>query len=803
MKAVTPTPEIPEELPILPLREFVMFPYMVLPIFVSREKSIAAIEDALAGDRLICLVAQRDPDIEDPEPDDLHRVGTVSMVMRILRLPDGRVKALVQGLTRAEVQSYVSGERADRVCVQALAADSETNWCVEVEALVRSVRVRIEEILPYKNLPPEVFSITANVEEPGRLADLVASNLRMRMPDAQAILESIDPVARLRKADSFLRRELEVTTMQAEIQSQAKEEISRSQREQYLREQLRAIQVELGDADPRAEEAEEYQAKIDEAGLTAEALEEATRQLHRLERMHPDGPEAQVVRTYLDWLVELPWTRSSPDELDLNSAREILDSDHAHLDRVKDRILEFLGVRKLRNDSRGPILCFVGPPGVGKTSLGRSIARAMGREFIRVSLGGVRDEAEIRGHRRTYVGALPGRLIQGLKQAGTNNPVFMLDELDKLGADFRGDPASALLEVLDPEQNSKFSDHYLNVPVDLSKVFFITTANQLDPIPGPLRDRMEVIRLAGYTPEEKSEIARTYLIPKQMEEHGLPVDRVRWSDSSLKRIVTDYTHEAGVRNLERQIASVCRKAARRAAEGNESDVQVNTKNVTRYLGPPTFIPDDPQRAGEVGVTNGLAWTEAGGDVLRIEALMTKGRDLMLTGQLGDVMKESCHAALTYARWFVPQMGVDEMHLMRHQVHIHIPAGAIPKDGPSAGITIATAIISLASDVPIRGDVAMTGEVTLRGRVLPVGGVREKALAAHRAGINCVILPKKNFDDLAEIPAEVKKKIEFIPVSHMDEVLEHALERPSGKRKTRKSYPGRGPTPGPVAHAKNR
>ncbi|NNL65540.1 MAG: AAA family ATPase, partial [Myxococcales bacterium] len=490
--------DVPNELPVLPLREFVVFPYMVLPLFLFREESIAAVEDALAGDRLILLAAQRDPEIEDPSPDDLHRVGTVAMVMRILRLPDGRVKALVQGLSKAEIQSFVENEPARWARVKALPEPYEQDWTVENEALMRAVRVRVEELLPFKNLPPEVLTITANVDDPGRLADLVASNLRLRLSDAQEILETLDPVERLAKVDGLLSRELEVTTMQAEIQSQVKDEMSRSQREVFLREQLRAIQAELGEGgDVRGDEILEYHAKIEDAGMPAEALQEATRQLKRLERMHPDGPEAQVARTYLDTVVDLPWSRVSPDQLDLARAREILDVDHAHLDQIKDRILEFLGVRKLRQDSRGPILCFVGPPGVGKTSLGRSIARAMGREFIRVSLGGVRDEAEVRGHRRTYVGAMPGRVIQGIKQAGTRNPVFMLDEIDKLGADYRGDPSSALLEVLDPEQNSNFSDHYLNVPFDLSSTFFIATANLMDPIPGPLRDRMEVVRLSG------------------------------------------------------------------------------------------------------------------------------------------------------------------------------------------------------------------------------------------------------------------------------------------------------------------
>ncbi len=794
---------VPEELPVLPLREMVVFPYMALPLFVARERSIAAVEDALAGDRLLLLTAQREADVEDPEPDDLYSVGTVAMVMRILRMGDGRVKVLVQGLGKARIDAFVEHERAQWVRVTGLPADEDTDWCVEVEALVRTVRSRVEELLPLKNLPPEVLSVTANVHEPGRLADLVAAHLRLRTAEAQELLEITDPLARLRKVDALLKRELEVTTVQAEIQSQAQDEMSRGQREAYLREQLRAIQAELGETDPRIDESEEYRARIDEAGLPEEPLVEALKQIHRLERMHPEGPEAHVLRSYLDWMVELPWSQESPDRLDLASAKTILDEDHAHLQGIKDRILEYLGVRKLRGDSRGPILCFAGPPGVGKTSLGRSIARALGREFVRISLGGVRDEAEIRGHRRTYVGALPGRIIQGLKQAGTCNPVFMLDEIDKLGADYRGDPSSALLEVLDPEQNVSFSDHYLNVPFDLSRVMFITTANMLDSIPSALRDRMEVIRIPGYTPEEKIEIARSFLIPGQVKENGLPDDRIKWSDPAVIRIVTHYTREAGVRNLERQIATVCRKTARRAAEGDEKRVNVNRRTLEKFLGPPPYLDEVPSEIGEVGLSNGLAWTESGGEVLTIEATLTSGKGLVLTGQLGDVMKESAHAALTYARCRANELGFDEAIFSRSEVHVHVPAGAVPKDGPSAGIAMATAIVSLATRIAVRPDVAMTGEVTLRGRMLPVGGVREKALAALRAGITRVVLPRRNLQDLSEIPADLKKKITFIPVEHMDEVLEAALERPLGTPFLRSGPTAGATVPPPMASAKTR
>ena len=770
--------EIPTELPVVPLRQFVVFPYMAIPLFLARDRTIQAVDDALAGDRCVLLTAQIDPELDDPEATGLYRHGTVAMVMRSMRLPDGRVKVLVQGLARAEIEDFIDRDSALWACVRPLPADCEPAWSVEIEAVMRAVRSRVEELLALKNLPPEVLSVISNVQEPGRLADLVASNLKLRLEDAQEILEIQEPLARLRRVDALLRRELEVTAMQAEIQSQAKEEISRGHREQYLREQLRAIQAELGEVDPRFEELEEFRAKLRQVGLPPEAETEALRQLQRLERMHPDGPEAQVVRGYLEWMAELPWSVASPERLDLANARAILDADHAHLDDIKDRILEALGVRKLRPDSKGPILCFVGPPGVGKTSLGRSIARAMGREFVRISLGGVRDEAEIRGHRRTYVGALPGRIIQGLRQAGTNNPVFMLDEVDKLGSDFRGDPSSALLEVLDPEQNGKFSDHYLNVSFDLSRVFWITTANLLDPIPSPLRDRMEVIRLPGYTPEEKVEIARSFLVPRQMEEHGLTTDAIDWSREAVERVVTNYTHEAGVRNLERQVAKVCRKVARKTAEGDRSHVRVTARTLARFLGPPRHLDLVPHSIGEVGVANGLAWTEAGGEVLSVEVETTEGQGLVLTGQLGDVMKESGQTALTWARAHLARCGLDDAPLARRQVHVHLPAGAIPKDGPSAGVTLATALVSLATGRAVRADVAMTGEVTLRGRVLPVGGVREKALAALRAGITQVIVPERNVPDLEEIPREAKRRLRFIPVSTMEQVLAAALEAES-------------------------
>ena len=805
MDLLPPVDQLPDEYPVLALREFVVFPYMVLPLFISRDRSIAAVDEAMEGNRLVLLVAQRNAETVEPDPDDLYQVGTIAMVVRSMRMPDGRLKVLVQGLGKARIDSVI--ERSDSTWVRATSLESEDeaadDWTIEGEALTRAVRTRVEELLPLKNLPPEVLSITTNVQSPGRLADLVASNLRLRMEEAQEVLEIQDSLARLRKVDALLKRELDVSSMQADLVSPMPEELANDHRETFLREQLRAIQSELGEVDPRTEEFDEYRLKVEEANLPESTREEAVRQLRRLERMHPDGPEAQVVRNYLDWVVELPWDRASPDQLDLDQARQILDDDHAHLSIVKDRILEFLSVRKLREDSRGPILCLTGPPGVGKTSLGRSIARAMGREFVRVSLGGVRDEAEIRGHRRTYVGALPGRIIQGLKQAGTNNPVMMLDELDKLGADFRGDPSAALLEVLDPEQNCNFSDHFLNTPFDLSRVLFIATANMLDPIPAPLRDRMEVIRLSGYTPEEKTEIATSFLVPRQIEEHGLVEGEVTWTRNAIVSLCAEYTQEAGVRNLERQIAALCRKVARRKAEGDDSKVAINRKTLDKLLGPPPYCSEAISTDPDIGLVNGLAWTEAGGEVLSLEANLSHGRGLVLTGHLGDVMKESGQTALSYVRSILSEIGVSEREFARQQVHVHVPAGATPKDGPSAGVAIATAIASLASGIAIRGDIAMTGEVTLRGRVLPVGGVREKALAALRSGITTIVIPKQNVADLREIPKELKKRITFIPVTHMVDVLDAVLVepiewKPRSSRQAAQPTPKSSPAP---AHAK--
>jgi ATP-dependent Lon protease len=648
---------------------------------------------------------------------------------------------------------------------------------LEIEALIRNVKEQVEKIISLgKPLSPDIMVIIENIDEPGRLADLVTSNIGFKIEENQQILEIINPIERLKKVNELLNKEVQLLEVQAKIQNQAKEEISKSQREYFLREQMRAIQQELGETDDRYQEIEEYREKIKKAKMPKEVEEEALKQLKRLEMMHPDSAESAIVRTYLDWMVELPWSKETKDKLDIKRAAKILDEDHYDLEKIKERILEFLSVRKLKKKMKGPILCFVGPPGVGKTSLGKSIARALGRKFVRISLGGLRDEAEIRGHRRTYVGALPGRIIQGIKQAGTNNPVFMLDEIDKIGVDFRGDPAAALLEVLDPEQNFSFSDHYLNVPFDLSNVMFITTANQLDPIPPALKDRMEVISLSGYTEEEKVIIAKKYLIPRQIKENGLNQRDIKFEEDAIRLIINQYTQEAGLRNLERQIGKVCRKVARKKAEGYKKPITITAKDISKFLGAPIYLPEVGREPGQVGIATGLAWTPYGGDVLYVEASVVKGKgNLILTGQLGDVMKESAQAALTYARSKAKDFNIDEEFYTNSDIHIHIPEGAIPKDGPSAGITMLTALISALSKIPVKTDLAMTGEITLRGRVLPVGGIREKSLAALSHKIKTVIIPHENDKDLEDLPEYVKKEIKFIKVKKADEVLKYALE----------------------------
>ncbi len=798
-----PEINIPDHLPLLAVRDVVVFPYMILPLFVGRESSILAIEAALAQDRLIFLATQKDPAIDDPEPDDIHPVGTVCLIMRMLKLPDGRLKILAQGINKARISAYLKLKPHQEVAIDVVPEPVVEEISVEAEALMRNAREMTEKILSLKGiLSPELMSILDSIDDPSRLSNLIASNLHLKIDEAQSILEEEEAILRLIKVNDYLRRELEVSTMQAKIQSEAKEEIDRTQHEYFLREQLRAIKKELGEIDERTDEIEEYRLKIDRARMPKHAEEEAGKQLSRLEQMHPDAAEATMVRTFLDWLVELPWSRSSRDKLDLKEAKEILDSDHYDLEKVKDRILEYLAVRKLNKKMKGPILCFVGPPGVGKTSLGQSIARAMGRKFTRISLGGIRDEAEIRGHRRTYIGALPGRIIQGLKNAGSNNPVFMMDEIDKIGLDFRGDPSAALLEVLDPEQNSAFSDHYLNLPFDLSKVMFILTANLVDPIPSALVDRMEIIRLSGYTEEEKLQIAQQYLLPRQLKENGLQSEDLKLSPGVIREIIAHYTQEAGLRNLEREIGSLCRKVARRIAEGDKGPFAVTRGNLHLYLGPPRYLPEAEQEKDEIGVATGLAWTETGGELLHVEASLMRGKGgLTLTGHLGEVMKESAQAALSYARARSERLGLEDDFYEKLDVHLHVPAGAIPKDGPSAGVTMATALISALTQVPVRKDVAMTGEVTLRGKVLPIGGLKEKALAALRAHMKKIIIPAANQKDLTEIPKNVKRKLKFTAVENMDEVLEEALTRSFLKEGQKKPSPAstRRPTrrPGPL------
>jgi ATP-dependent Lon protease len=783
--------KIPETLPMLPVRDTVIFPYMILPLFVGRESSIKAVDEALAKDRMIFLATQKVSTDDNPTPESIYSVGTAAMVMKMLKLPDGRVKILVQGLAKGMIKEYVQEKPLFVVRVQKVVEPSIGDVTLETEALVRSVKEQSEKVLSLKGiLSPDVLAILDQIEEPGRLADLVASNLKLKIEEAQKILETFNPLQRLKKVNEFLSKEVQVSTMQAKIQSQAREEMSKTQREYFLREQLKAIKAELGEIDEKAQEVNELREKIKKAKMPAEVEKEATKQLNRLEQMHPESAEATIVRTYLDWLVEIPWSVSTEDNLDIKKAKQVLDEDHYDLEKVKERILEYLGVRKLKEKMKGPILCFVGPPGVGKTSLGKSIARALGRKFTRISLGGIRDEAEIRGHRRTYIGSLPGRIIQGIKTAGSNNPVFMLDEIDKVGADFRGDPSAALLEALDPEQNFAFSDHYLNVPFDLSKVMFITTANILDPIPPALNDRMEVINLAGYTSEEKLKIAKQFLLLRQLEENGITKDSLTLSDEALLRIISQYTKEAGVRNLEREIASVCRKVARKIAEDEKGPFQVSSLNLHKYLGAPKYLPEEELEVNEIGVATGLAWTSVGGEILYVEATTMKGKgNLTLTGHLGEVMKESAQAALSYARSKAKELDLDPDFYEKLDIHIHVPAGAIPKDGPSAGVTMATSLISALTRIPVRKDIAMTGEITLRGRILPIGGVKEKTLAALRAGIKTVIMPRQNQKDLDEIPPYIRRRVNYLFVKDMDEILKKALVPEKAQPKAAEKEPG--------------
>ena len=791
--------EVPDQLPLLPVRDIVVFPYMVLPLFVGREMSIKAIEAALAGNRMIFLATQKALDVENPTPDDIHTIGTVGIIMRMLKLPDERIKILVQGIAKAKVTHYIQSDPYYSVRIDKMPDTKITASTLESEAVMRTVKEQIERIVSLgKVLIPDVMVVIENLEEPGRLADMVASNLGLKVDVTQSVLELPDPIQRLRRVSDILGKEIEVLSMQQKIQAQAKGEMDKTQREYFLREQLKAIQKELGELDERAEEVTEFRKRITDAKMPEKVLKEAEKQLKRLEKMHPDTAESATVRTYLEWMVELPWSKRSKDNLDLKAAARVLNEDHYDLEKVKERILEYLAVRKLKEKMKGPILCFVGPPGVGKTSLGKSIAKALGREFVRISLGGVRDEAEIRGHRRTYVGALPGRLIQGMKQAGTANPVFMLDEVDKVGMDFRGDPSAALLEVLDPEQNNAFTDHYLAVPFDLTEVMFITTANLIDPILPALRDRMEIIEIPGYTEEEKLGIAQTYLIPRQLTEHGITTKHVKVSDQALRQIITNYTREAGVRNLEREIANVMRKVAKKVAEGKGQGFPVNPANLHKYLGVPKYVPEAELEKDEIGVATGLAWTESGGDVLYIEATAMKGKGhLTLTGHLGDVMKESAQAALSYVRSREKTLNLNPDMFSKQDLHIHVPAGAIPKDGPSAGITMATAIASALSGIPVRRDLAMTGEITLRGRVMAIGGLKEKILAAKRAMLTTVILPRRNKKDLEEIPKHILKGIQLHFADTMDDVMKVALRR----KPKATAAPKKNSTPSAVARNK--
>ncbi len=766
--------QIPKELSILPVRGTVLFPDLMMPLLVGRQESIQLVKEALAGDRIIGVIALRDPQIDRPSAVDLYRMGTAALITKMTQLPNGSISILVQGLSRIRITEFTQTTPYFRGTIEEVIEDFSVDQ--EIEALTRNIKrlfQKVAELAP--NLSPELGIAVLNVENPSNLTDLVASNLSISLPEKQEVLETVDLKKRMEKVTLFLNKEFETLELSQKIQSQIKEGMDKTHREYYLKEQLKAIQKELGQEDEHTIEIQELRKRLEESKLPEEARKAAERELDRLSRMPPAAAEYTVSRTYLEWLLDLPWSISTPDTLDIGTARKILDEDHYDLEKIKKRILEYLAVRKLKPDMKGPILCFAGPPGVGKTSLGRSIARALGRKFVRISLGGVRDEAEIRGHRRTYVGALPGRIIQGLKKAGSNNPVFMLDEIDKIGTDFRGDPAAALLEVLDPEQNFSFSDHYLDVPFDLSHVIFITTANILETIPPALRDRMEVLDIPGYTEEEKIAIAREHIIPKQIAAHGLELKHLSFTDEAIRLVVASYTREAGLRNLEREIATICRGVAQQVAEGRQDPVIVTPDAVSTFLGPIRYFSEVAERTATPGVATGMAWTPNGGEIIFVEATKMPGRNnLLLTGQLGEVMKESAQAALSYVRSHAEELGIAPDFYEKHDLHIHVPAGAIPKDGPSAGVTILTALISLLTGKPVRSDVAMTGEITLQGLVLPVGGIKEKVLAAKRAGIRVVILPEKNQKDLEDIPEERRKELEFHFVHHVDEVINLAF-----------------------------
>lgn len=783
-------PEIIESLPMLPVRDIVIFPYMILPLYVGRESSIRAVEGALENNRLIFLASQKEITEENPTENSIYETGTIAMIMRMRKLSDGRIKILIQGVAKGVRQKYVQSVPFFKVNVKKCMEPSETEPKTETEyeAMIRTAKERLEKIIALgRMLSPDMLLVLDDVTDPARLADLIASNLDLKVVDAQRVLETHDPKERLCLINDILANELEVLQVQTKIRNTAKDEMSKSQREYFLREQMRAIKNELGDTDSKTEEIENLREKIVSCGMPENVEKEALTQLSRLEKMHPDASEASMVRTYLDTMVDLPWNISTVDQLDLERAQEILDEDHYDLEKAKDRILEFLAVRKLKkNDINGPILCFVGPPGVGKTSLGKSIARSMKRKYFRISLGGVKDEAEIRGHRRTYVGAMPGKVIQALRQIKSNNLVIVLDEIDKLGSDFRGDPSAAMLEVLDPEQNSTFRDNYLNVDFDLSDILFVATANVVENIPPALRDRMEVIQISGYTESDKLLISKKHLLNKEIERCGITQQDIEFTDEGLKYLISHYTREAGLRNLSREIGSICRKVAKNLVFGQTKKMRITPDTTIELLGPPKFLRDEKLKENQVGVATGLAWTQVGGEILYVEALKMKGKGgLVLTGQLGDVMKESAKAAMSYARANALSLGIDERWFTQNEVHVHLPAGAIPKDGPSAGVTISTSLISLMTDIPIRTDLAMTGEVTLSGRVLPVGGIKEKAIAALRHGIPNIILPMANKKDVADIPVELKEKMNFIYVENLDEVIALAFDRPLIKKLPRR------------------
>jgi ATP-dependent Lon protease len=770
--------EVPPELAILPLKETVVFPESMTPLAIGQERSITLIDDVVASDRLLALVTVKNPDAETPGWDDLYEIGTAAVIHKMIKVPDGTLRILVQGISRIRLEERLQDEPYLRG--RFVQVPDDVTETPELEALTRNVQglfARIIALVPY--LPEELQIAAANVDDPSALSHLVASTLRIKTDEKQRLLELANVEERLRELTKILNRELEVFELGSKIQSQVQSEMEKGQREFFLRQQLKAIQDELGEGDPEQAELAELRERIEALELPEEARKAADRELARLERLPSAAAEYGVIRTYLDWILTLPWTQTTQDDLDLTRARKVLDEDHYDLDKVKERIIEYLAVSKLKNDLSGPILCFVGPPGVGKTSLGHSIARTVGRKFVRISVGGVRDEAEVRGHRRTYIGAMPGTIIRALRDAESKNPVFLIDEIDKMGADFRGDPSSAMLEVLDPEQHSTFRDHYLDLPFDLSKVLFICTANQLDTIPGPLLDRMDVIQLSGYTEDEKYVIARRYLVPKQLEANGLDASRLAFTEKGLRLVIRAYTREAGVRGLERQIAALCRKAATQVAMGKAQRMRVDEKKVRAWLGPRRFSDEVRRRTADPGVATGLAVTAVGGDILFIEATAYAGKGrLMVTGQLGDVMQESAQAAHSWVRAHAATLGLDPVWFGDHDVHVHIPAGAVPKDGPSAGITMATAIVSLASGRPVSDDVAMTGEITLTGQVLPIGGVKEKVLAAQRAQIKKVILPKENEPDLEDVPKEAREAIEFVLVESVDEVLATALDGPA-------------------------